>query len=95
MVILNSNDFVVLSSIRDKKNNLGLCKARGMTVKTLVETSKLSESTVRRSIKKLLQREYIDYGIKQINKDSFYVTEKGIKELEDVLKIVKISKEEK
>lgn len=95
MVILNSNDFVVLSSIRDKKNNLGLCKARGMTVKTLVETSKLSESTVRRSIKKLLQREYIDYGIKQINKDSFYVTEKGIKELEDVLKVVKISKEEK
>lgn len=95
MVVLNSNDFVVLSSIRDKKNNLGLCKARGMTVKTLVETSKLSESTVRRSIKKLLQREYIDYGIKQINKDSFYVTEKGIKELEDVLKVVKISKEEK
>lgn len=95
MVVLNSNDFVVLSSIRDKKNNLGLCKARGTTVKTLVETSKLSESTVRRSIKKLLQREYIDYGIKQINKDSFYVTEKGIKELEDVLKVVKISKEEK
>jgi len=95
MVVLNSNDFVVLSSIRDKKNNLGLCKARGMTVKTLVEASKLSESTVRRSIKKLLQREYIDYGIKQINKDSFYVTAKGIKELEDVLKVVKISKEEK
>lgn len=94
MVVLNSNDFVVLSSIRDKKNNLGLCKARGMTVKTLVETSKLSESTVRRAIKKLLQREYIDYGIKQINKDSFYVTEKGIKELEDVLKVVKINKEE-
>lgn len=95
MVILNSNDFVVLSSIRDKKNNLGLCKARGMTIKTLVEASKLSESTVRRAIKKLLQKEYIDYGIRQINKDSFYVTEKGIKELEDVKKIISINKEER
>lgn len=95
MVILNSNDFVVLSSIRDKKNNLGLCKARGMTIKTLVEASKLSESTVRRAIKKLLQKEYIDYGIRQINKDSFYVTEKGIKELEDVLKVIKVNKEER
>lgn len=95
MVILNSNDFVVLSSIRDKKNNLGLCKARGTTIKTLIEVTKLSDSTVRRSIKKLLQKEYIDYGIRQVNKDSFYVTEKGIKELEDVLKVVKLNKEER
>ena len=95
MVILNSNDFVVLSSIRNKKNNLGLCKARGTTIKTLIEVTKLSDSTVRRSIKKLLQKEYIDYGIRQVNKDSFYVTEKGIKELEDVLKVVKLNKEER
>lgn len=94
MIILNSNDFVVLSSVRDKKNNLGLCKARGMTVKLLMEASKLSESTVRRSIKKLLAKGFIDYGVRQVNKDSFYVTELGIKELEEVKRVIKVNKGE-
>lgn len=88
MIILNTNDFIILSLIRDKKNNLGMCKARGITIKTLIENSKLSESTVRRSLKKLLEKGFVDYGLKQINKDSFYVTEEGIKEIQSIRKIV-------
>lgn len=92
MVLLNTNDYVVLSSARDKKNNFGLCKARGMTVKMLITNSKLSESTVRRSIKKLLEKGFIDYGVRQINKDTFYVTELGIEEITEIQKIIEPKK---
>ena len=91
MKSLNTNDFVILSSIRDKKNNFGMCKARGSTVKMIVDRSKLSESTVRRSLKKLLARNFIDYAIKQVNKDAFYVTEAGIKEISEVKKIITLN----
>lgn len=94
MKSLNTNDFVILSSIRDSKNNLGMCKARGSTVKMIVDKSGLSESTVRRSLKKLLTRELIDYALKQVNKDSFYVTEIGIKEISEVRKIITLNVEE-
>lgn len=91
MKSLNTNDFIILSSIRDSKNNFGMCKARGSTVKMIIEKSKLSESTVRRSLKKLLDKGFVDYGIKQINKDSFYVTELGIKEISDVKKVITLN----
>ena len=91
MKSLNTNDFVILSSIRDSKNNFGMCKARGSTVKMIVDRSKLSESTVRRSLKKLLARNFIDYAIKQVNKDAFYVTETGIKEISEVKKIITLN----
>lgn len=94
MKSLNTNDFVILSSIRDNKNNFGMCKARGSTVKMIVDRSKLSESTVRRSLKKLLARNFIDYAIKQVNKDAFYVTEIGIKEISEVKKIITLNVEE-
>lgn len=94
MKSLNTNDFVILSSIRDSKNNFGMCKARGSTVKMIVDRSKLSESTVRRSLKKLLARNFIDYAIKQVNKDAFYVTEIGIKEISEVKKIITLNVEE-
>lgn len=94
MKSLNTNDFIILSSIRDKKNNLGMCKARGSTVKMIVDKSELSESTVRRSLKKLLARNFIDYAIKQVNKDAFYVTETGIKEISEVKKIITLNVEE-
>ena len=88
MKSLNTNDFIILSSIRDSRNNFGMCKARGSTVGMIVLRSKLSESTVRRSIRKLLEKGFIDYGLKQINKDSFYVTELGINEIGEVRKII-------
>lgn len=94
MKSLNTNDFIILSSIRDSKNNLGMCKARGSTVKMIIEKSNLSDSTVRRSLKKLLARNFIDYAIKQVNKDSFYVTELGIREISEVKKIIKLDMEE-
>ena len=47
---LNNNTYLVLASIRDKDNNLGLCKARGMTKADILKRSELSESTVQRAI---------------------------------------------
>lgn len=86
--ILNSNDLLVLVSIRDKVNNTGLCGARGTTKEVLVKKSALSLSTINRSVKKLKDCGLIEHGIKQGNKTTFFVTTKGI----DILKEAKTSK---
>ena len=87
MLNLNSNDLVVLNSIIDKENNLGLCEARGMTKDLLVKKTELSLSTINRSIEKLLANEYISKGIKQVKKHSFYITQKGYNKLNESLMI--------
>lgn len=86
MQVLNTNDILVLSSMRDTERNLGLCEARGMTRKMIAERSKLSMSTIIRSTKKLLEAELIAEAIKQINTKSYYVTEYGIQRLKDINK---------
>lgn len=77
MTILNSNDFKILSCIVDKEHDLGMCEARGITKKFLAEKAKLSDSTINRSIKKLLDEKLIANAIKQINTNAYYLTIKG------------------
>lgn len=78
---LNNNSYLVLVSIRDKDNNLGLCKARGMTKYDIVQRSGLSESTVQRAIQVLITCGYIKEAIKQVNKKAYYISEDGVKEV--------------
>jgi len=86
MIILNSNDFRILSCIIDKEKDLGMCEARGVTKKALAERSKLSLSTINRSIKKLLEEELIADAIKQINTKAYYITVKGEDRMDEVFK---------
>ena len=93
MTILNSNDFRILSSIVDKEKNLGMCEARGTTKKALAEKTSLSDSTINRSIKKLLDEELIANAIKQINTKAFYITLKGEERMDQVFNKPKKEKE--
>lgn len=83
---LNSNDYVVLSSIRFPEKNLGECEAKGITKDLLVERSKLSKSTINRSLPKLLKAGLIKEAIKQVNKKAYYLSAKGIQRLAEVRK---------
>ena len=91
MAILNSNDFKILSCIVDKENDLGMCEARGITKKALAKRSNLSESTINRSIKKLLDEELIANAIKQINTNAYYITLKGENRMDEIFKTNKRS----
>lgn len=84
MTILNSNDFRILSSIVDKDKDLGMCEARGITKKALAEKTNLSDSTINRSIKKLLDEKLIANAIKQINTKAYYLTLKGEERMNQV-----------
>jgi RIO-like serine/threonine protein kinase len=85
MAILNSNDFKILSCIVDKERDLGMCEARGITKKILAKKSELSDSTINRSIKKLLDERLIANAIKQINTNAYYLTIKGEDRLNEIL----------
>lgn len=74
---LNSNDLVILACVRDKENNTGICSARGTIKSVLVEKSRLSISTVNRSVKKLVDYGFLGKGVKQFNKMTYYITEEG------------------
>lgn len=86
MTTLNSNDYLILAYMRDIKNDIGVREARGMTKKIIAERSKLSISTVNRSIVKLLDSGLISEAIKQVNTNAYYVNEKGKARLIEVNK---------
>src|SRR5574344_908132 len=85
IILLNSNDLVILSSIVDKTNNLGMCEARGITKTLLSEKTNLSLSTVNRCINKLVKLGYVGNAIKQVRKNSYYLTKKGYEKLNETL----------
>lgn len=81
---LNTNCMMVLVSIVDRDNNLGLTKGRGTNKEKILKKSKLSLSTVNRSLKLLMKEELIDEALKQVNKKAYYVTEKGKDKLKEI-----------
>ena len=93
MTILNSNDFRILSCIVDKEYDLGMCEARGITKKALIDKTELSESTINRSIKKLLDEKLIANAIKQINTKAYYITIKGEDRINEIFNKPKREKE--
>lgn len=84
MTILNSNSFLVLTAIRNKKENLGLCEARGMTKLMIVKRTNLSISTINRAVNALLEYELIAEGVKSINTKTYYILPKGIERLKEI-----------
>lgn len=81
---LNTNDYRVLNMIVDIENNLGNSKLRGRTVNELVDSTGLSATKVRSSLKKLIDAGFIDNGIKRIKSNTFHITKLGSEELENI-----------
>lgn len=84
MNVLNTNDYFVLNKIVDKDKNLGTSKLRGITVCEIAESTGLSSTKVRNSLKKLLMEGFVDNAIKRIKSNTYHITEKGIREIEQV-----------
>ena len=84
--VLNSNDYVVLASIRYPEKKLGECEAYGITKDLIIERSKLSSSTVNRSLPKLLRAGLIKEAIKRVNKKAYYLSPLGAKRLIEIRK---------
>lgn len=78
---INSNTYVVLASMRDKENNLGMCKARGITKGDILKRTGLCESTINRAIDLLIACGFIKEAIKQVNKKAYYISEEGMEEI--------------
>ncbi|WP_195966728.1 hypothetical protein [Clostridium sp. 1001283B150210_160208_E6] len=87
MNTLNNNAFKILTVVGNKKDNIGLCEARGITKDLIVQKSGFSSSTVNRAIKVLLEHEFIAEAIMQVNKKAYYVTQKGINRIKEINKI--------
>lgn len=88
MKTLNSNIYKVFISIRNKEENLGMCSCRGMTKDKIIERTGLSRSTVNNALKILLENEFIEEGVKQVNKKAYFITEKGMKNYFEINKKV-------
>ena len=81
---LNSNDYFILSKIYYTEKKLGNCEGRGINKYLIGERSKLSISTVNRSIAKLLKAGLIKEAVKQINKKAYYISAKGQQRLKEL-----------
>jgi DNA-binding transcriptional regulator GbsR (MarR family) len=81
---LNTNDYRVLNMIVDIENNLGNSRLRGRTVDELVNSTGLSTTKVRSSLKKLIESGFIGNGIKRIKSNTFHITQIGSEELESI-----------
>lgn len=84
MTKLNSNDYKILSCVRDKESNRGLSIGRGSTILQIAEKSQLSELKVRKTIKILLEEEFIIEGVKNVRAKTYCITEKGFKALQEL-----------
>lgn len=81
---INKNDYKILNIFRSEKAYTVLT---GITIKEIIEKSNLSMSKVRSTKRKFLKLGYIAKGAKDTNAETFYMTEKGKKELIDAVGI--------
>ena len=84
---LNSNDYRILESILDPTNrDKGTTKGCGTTKKQIVAKTGLSTVKVHNTIKKLIELKLIDYGVKRVRANAFYITEKGFNQITEIHK---------
>ena len=65
---INSYDIKVIEALMDKESMCGFSKAKGTTIYTVEELTKLSNSKVRSALKKFKELGWVDDGIKTMNK---------------------------
>lgn len=81
---LNISDYEVLNSVIDRDNGRGMSKLRGITILELAEITNFSSTKVRNSIKKLLEKGFVDFAVKRVRSDAFHITENGINALKEL-----------
>jgi DNA-binding PadR family transcriptional regulator len=99
MRLLTEKDYIVLAKIFDSKNDKGFSKATGSTIhdiklRTDETNTKISESKIRDALSSLLEYGYVEYGIKKIRQNTYFITAQGMDNLRKInIKSVKIVKE--
>ena len=88
MLELTRGDIEIFRAIVDSKTGGGTSKIKAVTIDELVEKSGFSKPKVRMTIKKLLHLEWVDEGVKLVNKKSYYVTAYGFNEFANMNKSV-------
>lgn len=91
---LTESDIKIMSNSFDPINNIGLSKAKAITIEEVYEKTKdklgLSESKVRYTLNMLVKYGYMDFGIKKGKKKTYYITPEGcefIKEIKNMTEI--------
>ncbi|MCD3217345.1 transcriptional regulator [Clostridium botulinum C] len=79
---VNKNEYKILIML---KENQCTTELKSFTYTKLCNISKLSMSTVRRSIKKFLVLQYVKEGCKQGISKTFYITPNGIEKLKSIM----------
>lgn len=83
--VFTENDYKILKSIMSRGDSLkGLCKAKGTTIKEIVDRVKLSDRKVRVTLKRFEEVGYIARAMKIGRADAFMLTEAGMSELKSL-----------
>lgn len=83
--MLNMNDYTVLFNIlKLSKKGIGINKIKGATITDISKNMTVTDITVRKCTDRLIKCGFIELGIKQGKSKTYYITQKGIKELASI-----------
>ena len=83
--MLNMNDYSVLFNIlKLSKKGIGISKLKGATINDISENMTVTDITIRKCADRLVEHGFIEPAIKQGKSKTYYITQKGIKELASV-----------
>lgn len=76
------NDYKILKSIIDRNDEKkGLCKAKGTSIKEIVEKTGLSDKKVRDTLKKFIEVEFVAFATTIVKTRTYMLTPLGFEEL--------------
>lgn len=86
LIALVDTDLRVMSCMFDSKTQLGLSKAKGITVEEIKSryNGEISTSMIRYSIKKLLSHQYIGTGVSKGRNKTYHITQLGLNYIKDI-----------
>lgn len=82
--MLDFSDYKILNNVVDYERGVGDSKLRGTTVYEISETTGLSVAKIRRAMKKLLEKGFVDFSAKRGRAETFHITKAGLEEIESV-----------
>lgn len=82
MYTFTKNDFLILKAIQKRDAKTEMLSA---TIKTISEDTKLSAVKIRATLSLFIKEGYIKEGFRKVNAKTFYITESGIKKLNEIM----------
>lgn len=80
VILLTQNEFAVLKSILDRKDQeVGMILTKGTTTKDMIAKTGLSKTKIYSTISKLSNLGYIEMALKVKNANSYRLTDDGIR----------------